>query len=87
MPVNIFGKKKTDDEKDRQIRELRVTFPSLRRPNNDDELFEMLFEVEKAYSTLRIYLKPEFPSLKPGSFQRHCKNIERGDTWEHSSDV
>lgn len=72
MPVNIFGKKRTDDEKDRQIRELRVTFPSLRRPNNDDELFEMLFEVEKAYSTLRIYLKPEFPSLKPGLSQKRC---------------
>ena len=82
MPVNIFGKKKTDDEKDRQIRELRVTFPSLRRPNNDDELFEMLFEVEKAYSTLRIYLKPEFPSLKPGSFRKYHLKISKEKTRE-----
>lgn len=63
--VNLFGKRK-EEEKDKQIKDLRTSFPSLRRPNNDDALFEMLFEVDKKYNTLRIYISPDFPSTKPG---------------------
>lgn len=66
IPVNIFGKKRIDDEKDRQIRELRATFPSIRRPNNDNEVFEIIFEIDRSYNTLRVYLQPDFPASKPG---------------------
>ena len=65
IPLNVFGKKK-GDERERQIRDLRSTFPSIRRPSNDDARFELLFEVGRSYSTLRIYLLPEFPIAKPG---------------------
>jgi hypothetical protein len=64
--VNLFGKRK-EEEKDRQIKDLRTSFPSLRRPNSDDALFEMLFQVDRVYSTLRIYISPDFPSTKPGT--------------------
>ena len=67
IPINVFGKKKSD-EKDKQIKELRTTFPSIRRPNNDDTNFELLFEVGRIYSSLRIYLLPDFPIAKPGTF-------------------
>jgi hypothetical protein len=66
IPVNIFGKKRIDDEKERQIRDLRATFPSLRRPNNDNEVFEIIFEIDRSYNTLRVYLQPDFPASKPG---------------------
>lgn len=68
LPVNMFGKKKDDNsgDRDRQIKEFRTYYPTIRRPNNDDTVFEMLFEVDKKYSTLRIYILPDFPTSKPG---------------------
>jgi hypothetical protein len=63
----LFGAKKRDEDKDRQIRELCATFPSIRRPQNDDTLFEMLFDVNRVYSTLRIYIHADFPNSKPGA--------------------
>lgn len=68
--ADMFFKKKVDEGKAKQIRDLRSSFPSLRRPHNDDSVFEMLFEVDKAYSTLRIYIHPDFPNSKPGLIEK-----------------
>ena len=65
---SVFGTKKRDGDRDRQIRELTVAFPSLRRPvvdQKDINVFEILFDVNRSYSTLRITLNTSFPSNKP----------------------
>jgi uncharacterized membrane protein len=68
----MFFKKKVDEGRAKQIKDLRSSFPSLRRPQNDDSIFDMLFEVDKAYSTLRVYIHPDFPNSKPGLLQMFC---------------
>ena len=62
---NLFGKRK-DEEKEKQIKDLKINFPSIRRPDNDDAIFEIVFEVNRCYSALRIYIMPDFPTSKPG---------------------
>jgi hypothetical protein len=37
----------------------------LRRPNNDDTVFEIMFELNRQYHTLRVYLSPDFPASRP----------------------
>ena len=61
------GSKKNDgaEVKDRMLRELRSAFPSLRRPNNDDTVYELLFEVDQKYNTLRVFFSPDFPASRP----------------------
>lgn len=68
----MFFKKKVDEGRAKQIKDLRSSFPSLRRPHNDDSVFDILFDVDKAYSTLRIYIHPDFPNSKPGMAQMFC---------------
>ena len=53
--------------KERLIRELTTTFPSIRRPNNDDTAFEIKFLVEDQYSVLKIYIPSDFPQTRPGN--------------------
>lgn len=60
------NKKKKDEDKEKQIKELKAVFPSIRRPNNDDNLFEIKFVVDNKYSSLRIFIPPDFPSIRPG---------------------
>ncbi len=57
----MFWKKKDNDSeiKDKMLRELRGSFPSIRRPNNDDTVFELLFEINKQYNTLRIFIEAQ----------------------------
>jgi hypothetical protein len=74
--MSMFWGKKKDENKilrDKQINELMVAFPSIRRPNNDDSLFEILFNVGGTFSTLRIYIPHDFPVSRPGMFcpRRH----------------
>jgi hypothetical protein len=59
-------KKKKDDEKEKQVKELKQVFPSIRRPNNDDNLFEIKFVVNNQYSSLRVFIPADFPSTRPG---------------------
>lgn len=59
-------KKKKDDDKERQIKELKQVFPSIRRPNNDDNLFEIKFVVNNQYSSLRVFIPSDFPNTRPG---------------------
>lgn len=64
----MFWQKKTkseDKDKERQIRELKAVFPSIRRPNNDDNLFEIKFVVNTQYSSLRIFIPADFPNTRP----------------------
>ena len=63
----FWGKKKDNDAeiKIKMIRDLRASFPSLRRPNNDDTVFEIMFELNRQYHTLRVYLSAEFPASRP----------------------
>jgi hypothetical protein len=63
----FWGKKKDNDAelKNKMIRDLRSSFPSLRRPNNDDTVFEIMFELNRQYHTLRVYLSPDFPASRP----------------------
>jgi hypothetical protein len=60
------SKKKKDEDKERHIRELKQVFPSIRRPNNDDTLFEIKFVVNNQYSSLRIFIPADFPHTRPG---------------------
>ena len=62
----FWSKKKIDDDKDKQIRDLKSVFPSIRRPNNDDTLFELKFVVDNQYSSLRIFIPADFPMTRPG---------------------
>jgi hypothetical protein len=59
------GKEPENFTKDKQIRELTTSFPSIKRPNQDDNLFEVVFEIDRKYNTLRIYLPSDFPANKP----------------------
>lgn len=63
-----------EEEKEKQIKGLQHAFPSIRRPNNDDELFEVRFVVEGQYSSLRILCTGEFPNTAPGNiyFSLNC---------------
>jgi hypothetical protein len=60
------SKKKKDDEKERHIKDLKAVFPSVRRPNNDDSLFEIKFVVSNQYSSLRVFIPADFPTARPG---------------------
>jgi hypothetical protein len=61
------GKKlsKAESERLKMITPLKSTFPSIRRPNNDDSLFEIKFLVDAQYSSLRIYIPSDFPLTRP----------------------
>ena len=63
----FWGRKKDNDAaiREKMIRDLRASFPSLRRPNNDDIVFEILFELNQQYHTLRVYLAADFPTSRP----------------------
>jgi len=64
----FWGKKKESDSdiKEKSLRELRSSFPSIRRPNNDDTVYELLFEVNSQYNTLRMFFAADFPASRPG---------------------
>jgi hypothetical protein len=62
----MFWSKKKDDDRERQLKQFKFAFPSLRRPNNDDSLFEIRFLVENQHMVLRIAIPNEFPAVKPG---------------------
>jgi hypothetical protein len=65
----MFGwNKKKEDEKEKQLKQFKYAFPSLRRPNNDDTLYEIRFLVENQHNALRIAIPNEFPSVKPGNY-------------------
>lgn len=70
--MNLFGgKTKKDEQRDlreKLLRELRQNFPAIKRPNNDDTLFEILFLSSGEYQKLRIFIQTEFPAVKPGIF-------------------
>ena len=67
----VFKKKDTDAEiREKLLRDLRSAFPSIRRPNNDNSMFELLFEVNKQYITLRIFISADFPTSRPGILLR-----------------
>ena len=60
--------KKKEDDKERQVKELKQVFPSVRRPNNDDNLFEIKFVVNNQYSSLRVFIPADFPNTRPGNY-------------------
>lgn len=60
------GGKKKEDEKEKQLKQLKYAFPSIRRPNNDDSLFEIRFLVENTHHALRIAIPSDFPTSRPG---------------------
>lgn len=60
------SKGKLDEDREKQIKALQAAFPSLRRPNNDDTLFELKFVVDGLYSSLRVYIPADFPLTRPG---------------------
>ncbi len=61
-----WGKKPTKEEdRERLIKALKHSFPSIRRPNNDDNLFEIRFVVDGQYSSLRVIIPTDFPTTRP----------------------
>lgn len=62
-----MGKEKKEDDKEKQLKHMKAAFPSIRRPNNDDRLFELRFTVENQNNTLRISIPDDFPQSRPGS--------------------
>jgi hypothetical protein len=61
----FWGAKKKDDDKEKQLKHMKAAFPSMRRPNNDDRLFELRFTVDNQYNTLRITIPDDFPQSRP----------------------
>jgi hypothetical protein len=57
---------KIESERSKLINQLTATFPSIRRPNNDESMFEIKFLVDAQYSSLRIYIPSDFPQTRPG---------------------
>lgn len=62
----FWGKKKTEDDKEKQLKQLKNAFPSIRRPQNDDALFEIRFMVDNQSNALRIFIPSDFPQTRPG---------------------
>jgi hypothetical protein len=67
--------KKKEDDRDKQVKDLKSVFPSIRRPNNDDSLFEIKFVVDNQYSSLRVFIPADFPSTRPGTAVRHVNTL------------
>ena len=59
-------KSKPEDDREKLLKEFKNSFPSVRRPNNDDHLFEIPFVVGGQYSSLRIFIPTDFPQTRPG---------------------
>jgi hypothetical protein len=59
------SKTSTKSLRDQSISELKAAFPSIRKPNADDSLYEILFSVGGTFSTLRIHMSYDFPLSKP----------------------
>lgn len=62
----MFWKKPKEDDREKQIKQLKNAFPSIRRPNNDDTVFEIRFVVQNQYNSLRIFTPIDFPQTRPG---------------------
>jgi hypothetical protein len=60
--------KDQEPTREKNVKELCASFPSIRRPQDDDNMFELLFEIDRKYNTLRIYLPSDFPANKPGFY-------------------
>lgn len=74
----FWGAKKKDDDKEKQLKHMKAAFPSMRRPNNDDRLFELRFTVDNQYNTLRITIPDDFPQSRPGSVIFVSEGIGKG---------
>jgi hypothetical protein len=85
----FWGKKKEDDPKEKQIKSLKYAFPSIRKPNNDDTLFEIRFNVETQVCSLRVAIPNDFPISKPSKYWLNyfITSIYRSSnpTFHHSS--
>ena len=68
MSLFGFGKRKEEIDREKKIKEFRQAFPNTRKPYNDDSAFELLFQVDHQFTTLRIFLTSDFPNSKPGSY-------------------
>ncbi len=65
----FWATKKKEDDREKQLKHLKAAFPSMRRPNNDDRLFELRFTVDNQYNTLRITVPDDFPQSRPGIYK------------------
>eukprot|EP01038_Epipyxis_sp_PR26KG_P011166 gene11166-14984_t len=54
-----------ETEKEKQIQILKKSYPSIRRPNNNDDSFEILLNIQSVYSSLKIFIPSDFPNDKP----------------------
>jgi hypothetical protein len=66
--MSFFSRKKEpaqENARDKAIREFRQAFPNIRKPYNDDSAFEVLFQVDQLWYTLKIFLTGDFPVSKP----------------------
>jgi hypothetical protein len=72
----FWSRPKKDDSKDlreKNIQELKGAFPSVKRPNNDDSLFEIITTTNGSPNTIRIYIPQDFPNTKPGISNGYVK--------------
>lgn len=61
-----LGKSRIETEREKKIKEFRQAFPNLRKPYHDDSIYEVVFQSDQVYMTLRIFLTADFPTSKPG---------------------
>jgi len=59
------SKTKVEEDREKQLSNLKSAFPSIRRPLNDDSQYEMKIVVDGIYSVLRIYIPADFPLMRP----------------------
>lgn len=93
----FWGTKKKEDDREKQLKHLKAAFPSMRRPNNDDTLYDLRFTVDNQYNSIRISIPEDFPQSRPGSrilidyefivsHIRSCSNNSHASNWSsHSS--
>jgi hypothetical protein len=62
----FWSKKPKENPREKAIKELEKTFPSIKKSDNNNQ-YEMLFETtSKQFHSLIIYLPDDFPQSRPG---------------------
>jgi hypothetical protein len=64
-----FGRKTNDNavNKDKMIKDLFKSYPRMTKPQKDNSVLEVSFDLQGQYSTLRIFLPHDFPISKPSN--------------------
>lgn len=67
--MNFFSfgaaKKKDLEDRERILKEFKQAYPNAKSRSNDDSSFEILFQSNQQYYTLKIIIPVDFPNARP----------------------